>query len=62
MASAGVLGGARAQVRHLAARIDRRAEIIQVRQVQRLFIGERPRLYPALGMAVILAIQKVRKT
>jgi len=42
----GVLGGAGAQVRPLAARIDRHAEDIQVRQVQRLFIGARPRLYP----------------
>jgi len=40
-----VLGGACAQVRPLAARIDRYAEIIQVRQVPRLFIGERPFLY-----------------
>jgi len=40
-----VLGGASAQVRHLATRIDRHAEIIQVRQVQRLFIGGRPFLY-----------------
>jgi len=41
----GVLGGARAQVRLLAARIDRYAEVIQVRQGPRLFIGERTYFY-----------------
>jgi len=33
-----VLGLARAQVRLLAPRIDRHAQVIQVRQIQRLFI------------------------
>jgi len=42
-----VLGGARAQARHLAARIERHAEVIQVRQVQRLNIGVRPALLQA---------------